>query len=112
MKLNLKYSAIQILLAELQPLEIGAIYLMGSGCKEIPETVSKQILMNIITFLCERLGWIEEEKSPSTVTSFSEDSDTAIVVNDKSYNNVSEIRIIIKSLVHFYIIKKSSYISY
>ena len=61
--MKLKFSAIQILLAELQPIEMGAIYLMGAGSEEIPDTVTKRILMNIITFLCEKLDWIRRPGS-------------------------------------------------
>ena len=103
--MKLKFSAIQILLAELQPIEMGAIYLMGAGSEDIPDTVTKRILMNIITFLCEKLDWIERSKIPSeslTVTfsdgnnenileKSSKNHSNDIVVNDKTPNNKSEI---------------------
>ena len=63
--MKLKMSAIQILVTGLQPREMGAIYLMGTGIKEMPETVTKSALTNIITFLCSQLDWIvnDEEKN-------------------------------------------------
>ena len=83
MTLNLKLSAIKLLLTELQPMEAkAAVYLMGSGDKGIPDSVTKGIMMNIIIFLCAKLEWIEEDKNPSE----------ASVVNEKTVNDVkSEI---------------------
>ena len=62
--MKLKLGAIQILETGLQPTEMGAIYLMVMGIKEMPETVTQTDLTNIIAFLCNQLDWIisnEEE---------------------------------------------------
>ena len=83
MTLNLKLSAIKLLLTESQPMEAkAAVYLMASGAKGIPDSVTKGIMMNIIIFLCAKLEWIEEDKNPSAAT----------VVNEKTVNDIkSEI---------------------
>ena len=59
--MKLKFNAIQILVAELMPDEMGVIYLMGLQ-KDMPENVTKTVLTNIITFLCKQLDWIEKEE--------------------------------------------------
>ena len=50
----------QIVSAELHPNQMGAFYLMRLGV-QMPDTISKTDLTNIITFLCKKLCWIEEE---------------------------------------------------
>ena len=60
--MKLKLSAIQILVTGLQAGEMGAIYLMGTGIKEMPDTVTKANLTNIITFLCGQLDWIGNDE--------------------------------------------------
>ena len=60
MIMKLKANIMAILLAELHPNQMGAFYLMRLGV-EMPDTVSKTDLTNIITFLCKKLCWIEEE---------------------------------------------------
>ena len=50
----------------MQPTEMGAIYLMAMGILEMPETVTKSDLTNIVLSLCCQLDWIvydEEESS-------------------------------------------------
>ena len=60
--MKLHFDAMQILMAELQPKEMSAIYnaihSIGVG-KDIVDTVSKQDLIKMIGFLCQKLGWIE-----------------------------------------------------
>ena len=60
--MKLKLGAIQVLLTGLQPKEMGVIYLMATGVKEMPETVTKSVLTNIIAFLCSQLDWIENDE--------------------------------------------------
>ena len=57
--MKLKAKVMQILVADLQPNLIGAFYIMSSGI-EMPDTVTKTDLTNIISFLCKKLDWIEE----------------------------------------------------
>ena len=57
--LVLKFKAIQILMSELQPGEMGAIYLLGLG-KEMPVTVTKMNLIKIMGLLFKKLHWVEE----------------------------------------------------
>ena len=64
--MKLKLGAIQILVTGLQPREMGAIYLMGTGIKEMPETVTKSALTNIIAFLCHQLDWIVNDEQENT----------------------------------------------
>ena len=59
--MKLKFNAIQILVSELLPDEMGVIYMMGLQ-KEMPETVTTAVFTNIITFLCRKLDWIETDK--------------------------------------------------
>ena len=54
----------QILVAELQPNQMGAFYLMSLGV-DMPDAVTKTDLTSIITFLCKKLCWIEEEENIS-----------------------------------------------
>ena len=62
-ELKLGFEAMQILMGELQQFQIQAIYFIGQG-QEMPETVTKVDLTNIIRVLCKILGWIEAERSP------------------------------------------------
>ena len=62
-ELKLGFEAMQILMGELQQFQIQAIYFIGQG-QEMPETVTKVDLTNIIRVLCKILGWIEAESSP------------------------------------------------
>ena len=57
-KLKLNFEAMQILMGELQPIQIQAIYFIGQG-QEVPDTVTKVDLTDIIRALCQILGWIE-----------------------------------------------------
>ena len=57
--MKIKAEIMQVLVSELQPNLIGAFYVMSLGF-EIPDTVTKTDLTNIISFLCKKLGWIEE----------------------------------------------------
>ena len=52
----------QILVTELQPNQMGAFYLMRLGI-EIPDSITKNDLVHIICYLCDKLCWIEEEDS-------------------------------------------------
>ena len=60
-KIKLNNGAIEVLMAELQPNEMGAIYMMGFG-REMPDSVTKYHLTKIIAVLCEKLGWIETDE--------------------------------------------------
>ena len=62
----------QILVGELPHNQIGAFYLMSLGV-ELPDTVTKTDLTNIICFLCKKLCWIEEE-NVTTFTNSSEEN--------------------------------------
>ena len=77
-KVKLKTRALEILWTELQPNEMGVIYLMRSG-GEIPETVSKSSLTRIIAVLFKRLDWIvidqDSTEAPTKVTSNGDESD-------------------------------------
>ena len=57
--MKLKFEAMQLLMGELDPNEMWAIYLMGLG-KQMTEKVTKSNLTNIIKVLCKNLNWIEE----------------------------------------------------
>ena len=59
MKLNSQ--GMQILMGELQPNEIWAIYLMGLG-KEMADIVTKLDLTRIISILCKKLNWTEADE--------------------------------------------------
>ena len=56
--MRLKLRAIQVLVAGLEPMEMAAIHLMGLG-EDMPDTITKADLTNIIWFLCKQLDWIE-----------------------------------------------------
>ena len=58
--MKLKAQIMQILVGELPHNQIGAFYLMSLGV-ELPNTVTKTDLTDIICFLCKKLCWIEEE---------------------------------------------------
>ena len=60
-KIKLNNGAIEVLMAELQPNEMGAIYMLGFG-REMPDSVTKYHLTKIIAVLCEKLGWIEMDE--------------------------------------------------
>ena len=65
-QIKLKETAIAILLSELHPTQMIAIYLLASGA-EMPESVSKSDLTKIIYVLCTKLDWIREEpETPNT----------------------------------------------
>ena len=57
--LKLNASALQILRSELQPFEWAAIRLMGLG-REMPGKITKDLMANIIWFLCKMLNWLDE----------------------------------------------------
>ena len=66
-KMELKDSAIQILMEELQlPGEMLSIYLMALGT-EMSENVTKVALTKVIYFLCQKLGWIKEAISEGMI---------------------------------------------
>ena len=48
-------------MAELSPNEMRAIQIMASG-SELPDTITKSDLANIITILCVKLKWIEQSE--------------------------------------------------
>ena len=59
--MKLKFNAIQILVSELMPDEMGVIYLMGLQ-KAMPENVTPTVFTNIIAFLCKKLDWVENDQ--------------------------------------------------
>ena len=63
-QIKLKETAIAVLLAELHTSQMVAMYVMASG-SEMPESVSKSDLTEIIFVLCRKLDWIKEEKGSS-----------------------------------------------
>ena len=58
--MKLTFQAIGILTNVLPPNQMGVIYLMGMGMA-IPDDVTKQDLVMVISVLCKKLGWIEME---------------------------------------------------
>ena len=60
--MKLKIKAIQILTLELSTIEMEAIRIL-EWSKEIPESVTKMDLANIIVFLFQKLDWVEFEGS-------------------------------------------------
>ena len=58
MKINLKFKAISVLMSGLQDTQKWIIYQMASG-KDMPDSVTKEDLINIIAFLFKYLDWIE-----------------------------------------------------
>ena len=65
--MELKDSALQILIEELQqPSEMLSIYLMTLGT-EMTENVTKVALTKVIYFLCQKLGWIKEDISEGMI---------------------------------------------
>ena len=62
LRVRLNVVAIQVLAAELQPVEMAAVHLMALG-KEMPESVSKLDLTRIIFCLCKKLNWIERDNA-------------------------------------------------
>ena len=63
-QIKLKETAIAVLLTELHTSQMIAMYVMASG-SEMPESVSKSDLTEIIFVLCRKLDWIKEEKDSS-----------------------------------------------
>ena len=61
-KMKLKIESIGILTNTLQPSEMGAIYLMGMGMT-MPNEVTKQDLIRVISVICKELKWIEDEEN-------------------------------------------------
>ena len=59
--MKLKFNAIQVLVSELMPDEMGVIYLMGLQ-KAMPENVTPKVFTNIIAFLCKKLDWVENDQ--------------------------------------------------
>ena len=57
-KLLLNLEGMKFMMAELTPNQMWAIHIMASG-SEIPDTITKTDLTNIITILCVKLKWIE-----------------------------------------------------
>ena len=58
MKINLKFKALSVLMSGLQDTQKWFIYQMGLG-KDLPDSVTKEDLIMIITFLFKYLDWIE-----------------------------------------------------
>ena len=86
-KLKLGFEAMQILMGELQQIQIQAIYFIGQG-QEMPETMTKVDLTNIIRVLCKILGWIEAESSPQKSPLSMEKP--IVKSNDKAESNSEE----------------------
>ena len=88
MIMKLKDKVMQILVAELQPNQMGAFYLIRMGV-EMPAAVTKKDLTNIITFLCKKLCWVEEEdnKSFTTDTKSSQETNANDLPKDLSADN-------------------------
>ena len=87
--MRLKAKIMQILVAELPPNQMGAFYLMRMGV-EMPDAVTKTDLTNIITFLCKKLCWVEEEednKSFTTDTKLSPETNENDLPKDISADN-------------------------
>ena len=81
--MKLKFNAIQILVSELLPDEMGVIYLMGLQ-KEMPTTVNTTVFTNIITFLCRKLDWIEKEEEKVEPAMVMNLENTEQSLNDKA----------------------------
>ena len=81
--MKLKFNAIQILVSELLPDEMGVIYLMGLQ-KEMPTTVNTTVFTNIITFLCRKLDWIETEEEKVEPAMVMNLENTEQSLNDKA----------------------------
>ena len=60
-KIKLTSQAIGILTSVLPPSAMGVIYLMGMGMT-MPDDVTKHDLIKVISVLCKKMDWIEEEK--------------------------------------------------
>ena len=82
--MKIKAKIMQTLVAELQPNLIGAFYVMSLGI-EIPDTVTKTDLTNVINFLCKKLGWIEEVDDTTRTKSSEEKHEDEIP--DDSYHS-------------------------
>ena len=67
-KMKLKVTALEILVTELLPAEMMAIYLMASG-SAMPGKVSKEDLTKVIRILCKKLDWIEDEEDDTIIPS-------------------------------------------
>ena len=87
--MKLKAKVMQILVADLQPNLIGAFYIMSSGI-EMPDTVTKTDLTNIISFLCKKLDWIEELDETTSAKS-SEEKDKNSMSHDHDISVHSEL---------------------
>ena len=61
LQLKLKDSAVEILMGLLQPKEMIALYMLGTGKTE-SEKFNNVDLIKIIIVLCEELRWTQEEK--------------------------------------------------
>merc|ERR1719268_537610 len=57
-QMRLKVNVIQLMVAELLPSEMAAVHLIGLG-QDMPESITKNDLANIIVFLFKQLDWIE-----------------------------------------------------
>ena len=80
MKLNSQ--GMQILMGELQPNEIWAIYLMGLG-KEMADIVTKLDLTRIISILCKKLNWTEADEDSLDLL-FDDEEDISTLENISS----------------------------
>ena len=57
---KLKSQTAHLLLSELQPNQVLAVYMMGTGT-DMPENVTKGDLIKIIGLLCQKLNWTQNE---------------------------------------------------
>ena len=89
-KMKLKASAIEVLITELCPTEMMAIYFMGAGSK-MPENVSKEDLTRIIHAVCMKLDWVEEDQENNETMKVWIDHKEASAAKTSSHNEaVSE----------------------
>ena len=64
--MKLTFEAVGILTSVLAPTQMQVIFLMGMGMI-LPDEVTKQDLVNVISVLCKKLDWIEEEKGMNEI---------------------------------------------
>ena len=87
--MKLKVTAIQVLVAGLEPMEMAAIHLMGLG-EEMYESITKTDLTNIIWFLCKQLDWIELDDHLLTATTESDSWSENPVSNSEVKNELMD----------------------
>ena len=64
--MKLTFEAVGILTSVLAPNQMRVIFLMGMGMT-LPDDVTKQDLVKVISVLCKKLDWIEEEKGMNEI---------------------------------------------